>query len=53
MQQMQEHVERYEASIVFDHIDSVDLEPVPLLSKAQANTPATRSLLPRVLQPNI
>ena len=29
MQQMQEHVERYEASIVFDHIDSVDLETRP------------------------
>ena len=29
MQQMQEHVERYEASIVFDHIDSVDLESRP------------------------
>ena len=29
MQQMQEHVERYEASIVFDHIDSVDLERRP------------------------
>ena len=29
MQQMQEHVERYEASIVFDHIESVDLETRP------------------------
>ena len=25
MQQMQEHVERYEAVIVFDHIENVDL----------------------------
>ena len=33
MQQMQEHVERYEASIVFDHIDSVDLETRPLTLK--------------------
>ena len=29
MQQMQEHVERYEAAIVFDHIDSVDLNQKP------------------------
>ncbi len=33
MQQMQEHVERYEASIVFDHIDSVDLEARPFTLK--------------------
>jgi thioredoxin reductase (NADPH) len=33
MQQMQEHVERYEASIVFDHIDSVDLETRPFTLK--------------------
>ena len=33
MQQMQEHVERYEASIVFDHIDSVDLENRPFTLK--------------------
>ena len=33
MQQMQEHVERYEASIVFDHIDSVDLETRPFRLK--------------------
>ena len=33
MQQMQEHVERYEASIVFDHIDSVDLETRPFSLK--------------------
>ena len=33
MQQMQEHVERYEASIVFYHIDSVDLETRPFTLK--------------------
>ena len=33
MQQMQEHVERYEASIVFDHIDSVDLATRPFSLK--------------------
>ena len=33
MQQMQDHVERYEASIVFDHIDSVDLETRPFTLK--------------------
>ncbi|HCG95268.1 MAG TPA: thioredoxin-disulfide reductase [Halieaceae bacterium] len=33
MQQMQEHVERYEASIIFDHIDSVDLETRPFTLK--------------------
>ena len=33
MQQMQEHVERYEASVVFDHIDSVDLEARPFTLK--------------------
>ena len=33
MQQMQEHVERYEASIIFDHIDSVDLKPRPFRLK--------------------
>jgi thioredoxin reductase (NADPH) len=33
MQQMQEHVERYEASIVFDHIDLVDLETRPFTLK--------------------
>ena len=33
MQQMQEHVERYEASIVFDHIDSVELETRPFTLK--------------------
>ena len=33
MQQMQEHVERYEASIIFDHIDSVDLKARPFTLK--------------------
>lgn len=33
MQQMQEHVERYEASIIFDHIDSVDLKARPFALK--------------------
>jgi thioredoxin reductase (NADPH) len=33
MQQMQEHVERYEASVVFDHIDSVDLGARPFTLK--------------------
>ena len=33
MQQMQEHVERYEASITFDHIDSVDLKTRPFRLK--------------------
>ena len=31
MQQMQEHVERYEAAIVFDHIESVDLAQRPFI----------------------
>ena len=29
MQQMQEHVERFDASVVFDHIEEVDLEQPP------------------------
>ena len=33
MRQMQEHVERYEASIIFDHIDSVDLKARPFTLK--------------------
>ena len=37
MQQMQEHVERYEASIVFDHIDSVDLETRPFTLKGSGD----------------
>jgi thioredoxin reductase (NADPH) len=30
MQQMQEHVERFEAQVVFDHIDTVDLSSKPI-----------------------
>jgi thioredoxin reductase (NADPH) len=30
MQQMQEHVERFDAQVVFDHIDSVDLSARPM-----------------------
>jgi thioredoxin reductase (NADPH) len=33
MQQMQEHVERFDASIVFDHIDEVNLEARPIRLK--------------------
>jgi thioredoxin reductase (NADPH) len=33
MQQMQEHVERFDAQVVFDHIDSVDLSVRPFLLK--------------------
>ncbi|MGB1139844.1 MAG: thioredoxin-disulfide reductase [Halioglobus sp.] len=33
MQQMQEHVERFDASVVFDHIEEVDLEARPMLLK--------------------
>jgi len=33
MQQMQEHVERFDADIVFDHIDEVDLSARPMLLK--------------------
>ena len=31
MQQMQEHVERFDASVVFDHIENVDLSARPFL----------------------
>lgn len=31
MQQMQEHVERFDAQVVFDHIDTVDLSARPML----------------------
>jgi thioredoxin reductase (NADPH) len=31
MQQMQEHVERFDASVVFDHIEQVDLSARPFL----------------------
>ena len=37
MEQMQAHVERYEASIVFDHIDAVRL-----VFRGRATTPVTR-----------
>ena len=33
MQQMQEHVERFDASVVFDHIEEVDLNSRPMLLK--------------------
>ena len=33
MQQMQEHVERFDASVVFDHIEEVDLAARPMLLK--------------------
>jgi thioredoxin reductase (NADPH) len=33
MQQMQEHVERFDAEVVFDHIDSVDLNVRPFVLK--------------------
>ena len=33
MQQMQEHVERFDADIVFDHIDEVDLSVRPIVLK--------------------
>ena len=31
MQQMQEHVERFDAQVLFDHIDKVDLESRPMV----------------------
>jgi len=33
MQQMQEHVERFDASVVFDHIEEVDLQARPMILK--------------------
>jgi thioredoxin reductase (NADPH) len=33
MQQMQEHVERFDADVVFDHIEEVDLSARPMLFK--------------------
>ena len=33
MQQMQEHVERFDADVVFDHIEEVDLSARPMLLK--------------------
>ncbi len=37
MQQMQEHVERFDAQVVFDHIEEVDLNTRPFLLKGTAN----------------
>jgi thioredoxin reductase (NADPH) len=36
MQQMQEHVERFDAQVVFDHIEEVDLNARPMLLKGTA-----------------
>ena len=37
MQQMQEHVERFDAQVVFDHIESVDLNVRPFQLKGSSN----------------
>ncbi len=37
MQQMQEHVERFDAQVVFDHIESVDLSARPFQLRGTAN----------------
>ena len=37
MQQMQEHVERFDAQVVFDHIEEVDLNTRPFLLKGTAS----------------
>ena len=37
MQQMQEHVERFEAQVVFDHIDEVDLKARPMTLQGSAS----------------
>jgi thioredoxin reductase (NADPH) len=37
MQQMQEHVERFDAQVVFDHIEEVDLGTRPFLLKGSSN----------------
>jgi thioredoxin reductase (NADPH) len=37
MQQMQEHVERFDAQVVFDHIEEVDLSTRPFLLKGTSN----------------
>ncbi len=37
MQQMQEHVERFDAQVVFDHIESVDLSARPFLLKGSSS----------------
>ncbi|MFT4520631.1 MAG: thioredoxin reductase (NADPH) [Halioglobus sp.] len=36
MQQMQEHVERFDAQVVFDHIEEVDLEVRPMVLKGSS-----------------
>lgn len=36
MQQMQEHVERFDAEVVFDHIEEVDLEARPMVLKGSS-----------------
>ena len=37
MQKMQEHVERFEAQVVFDHIDEVDLKARPMTLQGSAS----------------
>lgn len=37
MQQMQEHVERFDAEVVFDHIESVDLSVRPFILKGTSD----------------
>lgn len=37
MQQMQEHVERFDAQVVFDHIEEVDFSTRPFLLKGSSN----------------
>ena len=37
MQQMQEHVERFDAQVVFDHIEEVDFSTRPFLLKGTSN----------------
>ena len=37
MQQMQEHVERFDAHVVFDHIEEVDLSSRPFLLKGTSS----------------
>jgi len=36
MQQMQEHTERFDTQVIFDHIDSVDLSARPMILKGTA-----------------
>ena len=36
MQQMQEHTERFDTQVIFDHIDSVDLKARPMILKGSA-----------------